>query len=268
MIDQSDLAQSGGLDYIGPFESLRVKLARTDYTHTEYEGDVVGTVFDNTATEARAEMVHEPLAGWQGALGAQWSQRDFRAVGDEAFVPGSESSDAGVFWVGDRQFGDVKLELGARHDRSRIDVADTVVPATGQPRPDREFDTTSLSAALRWDIAEDFHLSFGLDRAQRAPTAEELYSGGLHVATSSIELGDTALEVETARRAELGLHWHRGPLKLGASLPSLALLEGHQVGPVMGDELEDAIQPVFAAIQDVEGHGLERHRSTPSMSSH
>lgn len=203
----------GGLDDLGVFKSLRAKVARTEYTHTEYEGEEVGTVFDNTSTEARVELVHQPLLGWDGAVGVQWGQRDFEAIGDEAFVPPSKGRDAGVFWLGERTFGPVKAELGARADRSKVDVDDAV--AIG---PDRDFDTTSLSAALKWDITQDFHLSFGLDRAQRAPTAEELYSNGLHVATASIELGSPDLDVETANRAEIGLHWHGGPFKLGASL--------------------------------------------------
>src|SRR5690606_38035031 len=84
--------------------------------------------------------------------------------------------------------------------------------------PSRDFSTTSLSLASRWDLSPDVHLSFGLDRAQRSPTAEELYSSGLHVATQSHELGDPTLDVETANRAEIGLHWHQGPLRVGASL--------------------------------------------------
>lgn len=213
VMDQRRSELRGGLDDLGAFESLRVKLARTEYTHTEYEGDEVGTVFDNTSTDARLELVHQPLLGWQGALGTQWSEREFLAVGAEAFVPGSQSRDAGVFWIGERRFGPTRLEIGARHDRNEVDVDDA--RAIG---PDRDFDTTSLSAALRWDMSEDVHLSFGLDRAQRAPTAEELYSSGLHVATGSIELGDPGLDVETANRAEVGLHWHHGPLRVGASV--------------------------------------------------
>jgi len=214
VMDQRRGEIRGGLDDLGAgFESLRVKLARTEYTHTEFEGEEVGTVFDNTGTEARVELVHQPLWGWTGALGLQGSRRDFLAVGAEAFVPGSESSDTGVFWIGERDLGPTRLELGARHDRNRVDVDDAV--AIG---PDREFDTTSLSAALRWDFSEALHVSFGLDRAQRAPTAEELFSNGLHVATGSIELGNPELDVETANRAEVGLHWHNGPLEIGASL--------------------------------------------------
>src|SRR5690606_21791702 len=211
VMDQRRSEIRGGLDDVGPFQSLRARLAHTDYTHTEYEGDEVGTVFDNTTIEGRLELAHHPLGGWEGAFGLQWSQRDFSAVGAEAFVPDSESRDTGVFWIGERDFGPVNLELGLRHDRNSIDIA-------ADAGPSRDFDTTSLSLATRWDVSPDVHLSFGLDRAQRSPTAEELYSRGVHVATQSHEFGDAGLDVETANRAEIGLHWHRGPLRLGASL--------------------------------------------------
>ena len=211
VMDQRRSEVRGGLDEVGPFQSLRARIAHTDYTHTEYEGEAVGTVFDNESLEARLELAHRPLGGWEGAFGLQWVQRDFAASGAEAFVPDSESRDAGLFWIGERDFGAASLELGLRHDRNRIDVAATDVPS-------RRFDTTSLSLASRWDLGPDVHVSLGLDRAQRSPTAEELYSSGLHVATQSHEFGDAGLDVETANRAELGLHWHRGPLRLEASL--------------------------------------------------
>lgn len=215
VMDQRRTELRGGLDRLGPFESLRAKVARTEYTHTEFEDGEVGTVFDNTSTEARVELVHQPIGGWDGAFGVQWSQREFLAVGDEAFVPGSEARDLGVFWIAEHGFFEdrTQLEIGLRHDRNEVDVADG-----GAIGPDRDFDTTSLSAALRWNLSDAAHLSFGLDRAQRSPTAEELYSNGLHVATGSVELGAPDLDVETANRAEIGVHWHNGPLELAASI--------------------------------------------------
>ena len=213
VLDQRRHELRGGFDDFGAFKSLRAKLARTEYTHTEFEGNEVGTVFDNDSTEVRVELVHKPWAGWNGAFGLQWAQRDFVAVGDEAFVPGTAARDAGVFWFGERAFGPLKLELGARHDRNKIDADDAI--AIG---PDRNFSTTSASAALKWEASAAFHLTLGLDRAQRSPTAEELYSNGLHVATASIELGTPTLDVETANRAELGVHWHSGPFQFGASV--------------------------------------------------
>src|SRR3546814_2080458 len=51
---------------------------------------------------------------------SQWAQRDFEAIGDEAFVPASQTRDTGLFWIGHRQFDTLRLELGARHDRNEI----------------------------------------------------------------------------------------------------------------------------------------------------
>ncbi len=211
-MDQRRTELRGGLDDLGPFASLRVKYADTDYTHTEFEGDAIGTVFNNRGREARVELVHRPLAGWNGAFGLQASQRDFTAVGDEAFVPGTVADDTGLFWIGKRAFGPLQLDLGLRHDRNHVDVDGAASAA-----PDRDFSTTSLSAGLGWNVNDALHLNLGLDRAQRAPTAEELYSSGLHVATGSHELGDAGLGVETANRAELGMHLHHGPFELQLS---------------------------------------------------
>lgn len=211
-MDQRRTELRGGLDDLGPFASLRVKYADTDYTHTEFEGDAIGTVFNNRSREARVELVHRPLAGWNGAFGLQASQRDFTAVGDEAFVPGTASDDTGLFWIGKRAFGPLQLDLGLRHDRNHVDVDGAASAA-----PDRDFSTTSLSAGLGWNVNDALHFNLGLDRAQRAPTAEELYSSGLHVATGSHELGDAGLGVETANRAELGMHLHHGPFELQLS---------------------------------------------------
>lgn len=208
VMDQRRSELRTGIDDVGPFQSLRLKLADTDYTHTEFEGEAVGTVFHNRSREARAELVHVPVAGWKGAFGMQASKRDFDAIGDEAFVPASVTRDAGLFWIGKREFGALQVDLGVRHDDNRLDVDNSTTAA-----PDRDFGTTSASAGFRWKASEALHFSLGLDHAQRAPGAEELYSKGLHVATGSFEFGDAALGVETARRIELGLHLHHGPFE-------------------------------------------------------
>ena len=209
VMDQRRSELRAGLDDLDGFESLRLKIAHNVYTHTEYEDNAVGTVFDNESVEGRLELVHRPLAGWNGAFGLQASRRKFDALGAEAFVPDSRTRDTGVFWIGDRSFGALDVELGARYDQNRLDLVSG---------PSRDFDAASLSAAARWHINDQLHLSFGLDRAQRAPTAEELYSNGLHVATRSHEFGNADLDMETANRAELGLHWHHNGLLISGSL--------------------------------------------------
>lgn len=209
-MDQHRSELRGGLDAFGPFQSLRVKLADTQYTHTEFEGEAIGTVFNNHAQELRAELVHQPIAGWDGAIGLQTSRRTFAATGDEAFVPSSNTKDAGLFWLGKRLWGAFQLDLGLRADHNQT------APDTAQRA--RRFTTHSASLGVQWQWNPLLHFSLGFDRAQRAPTAEELFSSGLHVATGSFEFGHTNLNKETATRVELGAHLHHGPLEASVSV--------------------------------------------------
>jgi len=192
----------GGIRGVGPLKELNYRVTRSRYEHTEFEGDEVGTVFENIGTEARIEAVQNDIAGWRGAFGLQYSHRDFSAFGDEAFVPPTISRDLGMFVVQERDFGDFKLELGARHDRVRVS------PEGGLDAVSKG--ATSLAVGGLWRFSETMHLSVNLDRAQRVPSAEELFSDGPHIATQSFEIGDPGLDRETAVSGEIGLHVHQG----------------------------------------------------------
>lgn len=191
----------GGIRDVGAFAELNWRLQRSLYEHIELEGDEVGTVFNNEGTEGRFEAVQREINGWRGAFGLQFSHRDFEAIGDEAFVPPSITRDLGVFALQEKDFGQFKLELGARHERV------SVSPATGA---DADRNATSLAAGGLWRFSDAAHLSLNLNRAERAPSAEELFSDGPHIATQSYELGDASLDTEVALGAELGLHLHHG----------------------------------------------------------
>ncbi len=191
----------GGVKDIGPLQEINYRVSRSLYEHTEFEGEEVGTVFDNTGTETRIELVQKEISGWRGAFGLQYGHRDFEAIGEEAFVPPSITTDMGLFVLQERDFGDFKLELGARHDRVEVD------PDTASKV---KTNATSLGAGGIWRFSEIMHLSVNVDRAERAPTAEELFSDGPHIATGSFEIGDASLDKESATAAELGLHLHQG----------------------------------------------------------
>ncbi|KAA2285808.1 TonB-dependent receptor [Arenimonas fontis] len=191
----------GGVTGVAGLRELNWRLVRSLYEHAEIEEGEIGTVFENTGTEARLELVQNEWAGWNGAFGLQYGHRDFSAVGEEAFVPPSVGRDLGLFTVQERQFGRFKLETGLRHDRVRVS------PEGGASK---RFSATSLALGGLWQLNDAVHLSLNLDRAERAPTAEELFSDGPHIATASYEIGDAGLDTERAFNAELGLHLHHG----------------------------------------------------------
>jgi iron complex outermembrane recepter protein len=207
---QNRLDLKGGIYDPLPFLSaVNLRAAYNDYEHVELEGGLAATRFTNKGTEARLEAVQNEIAGWRGAFGLQVGHVDFGAVGEEAFVPPSVTDTLGLFVVQEKEFGPVKLEFGGRHERVEID------PAAGASR---KFDASSLSGAAIWHLSEVFDLRLGADMSERAPTNEELFAAGPHIATRSIEIGDADLDTERGQRLEVGLHAHTDRVELKAAV--------------------------------------------------
>ncbi|UTW44986.1 TonB-dependent receptor [bacterium SCSIO 12696] len=196
----------------GGFESLNIDIAYNDYEHVELEGDEVGTRFTVDGWEGRIEAVHNPWENWHGAIGLQLKMTDFAAVGEEAFfeedffVAPVEISNYGFFWLEDLQTENWHLELGVRTERQEITPVNS---------PQVAHNTTTLSVATQWLFADNQHFSISLTSAERAPTVEELFSNGAHLATRQFIFGDTSLEEEASTNFELGYHYH-GDFELSA----------------------------------------------------
>ncbi|TBR38898.1 MULTISPECIES: TonB-dependent receptor domain-containing protein [Dyella] len=191
--------KGGFYDPVAGIAKAEVSFGHNDYQHVEFEGSEVGTTFRTQANEGRILLTHEPLAGWEGAFGVQYIRRNFSAIGDETFVPPTTTKAWGIFLTEQREFGPIKVELGARTDRQTVSPDD-------QPR--RSFSPSSFSAGASWRFADAWHLSLNLDRAQRAPAEEELFANGPHHASDTFEIGNPNLSKETANQAELALHFH------------------------------------------------------------
>jgi iron complex outermembrane recepter protein len=178
----------------GLFDKLRIRAGFADYTHTEFEGDEVGTIFNSEAIEARAEIVQNERGGWRGASGVQYLTRDFEAIGAEAFVPPSKTRSYGLFTLQEFKFGDFDAEVALRFDTAEL-RADTLGIT-------RAFNNFSGAVGLGYHIG-DLKLGMNLSRTGRAPSVEELYSDGPHIATQAFEIGDPTLRSERAWNGEL-----------------------------------------------------------------
>ena len=238
-----------GLD--APFagvERILLRGAHNDYAHDELEGGEVGTHFENQAWEGRVEAIHSTLGPFDGAVGLQLVRRDFEAVGEEAFVPPSRTDDVGVFLLEQAELGAVTLELGARYDDVEIETADGRSAGFG---------ASSLSAGAIWAFAEGFDLHLNLDRAQRAPSSEELFSAGVHVATQAFEIGDATIEEETARSIELGLHFERGRIETGVSAYYTDFAEFIYLSDTGDDDAESGLPIRLWRQEDARFRGFE-----------
>lgn len=189
---------------------IKTRISYNDYHHDEIESDGnVGVAFDNEEMEARVEVVHHPLGGWQGAVGLQYHHKDFAAIGEEDFVLPSELESIAVFLLEKGDLGNWHMEFGARYE-----YQDTSTD-NGEETSHELF---SVSGGLNWDYRDGYQLGLIATHAQRAPSLEELYAGGPHLATSTFEYGDADLGKE--KSANIDLYWRKttGRLTLTANL--------------------------------------------------
>jgi iron complex outermembrane receptor protein len=204
-LDQDRLDLRGEWRTAATWESIKFAVGKSDYRHTEVEpsGDV-GTVFLNDAWQARIDLSHRTIAGFSGAIGLMLDGRDFSAVGDEAFIPRTDSSSVGLFILEERHQDWGQLQIGARVESAERSAAEEQIG----------YDATavSLAAGLRRQVGDDSHLVLNITRTQRHPGVEELFSNGAHVATRQFEVGlvpgGAAASKETANGIEAGYHYH------------------------------------------------------------
>lgn len=202
-LEQRRLDVRGGWDGLsGAIEGVNVRLGVNEYEHVELEGEVEGTRFTNDASELRLELLHRPLGRWSGAFGVQVGDREFAAVGDEAFVPPVDTASIGVFLVEQLELNSWELSVGGRLESIEHTPSNDLAAFDGN--------ATSFSFGSVRSFGDGYAFVATLALSDRLPVAEELYSDGPHLATGVVQIGDSSLNEETARHIDIGL---RGELE-------------------------------------------------------
>lgn len=247
------------LDPLPGFAKLRFRSGITDYQHDEIEDGKVGTRFKNQGFDARLELEHKPWMGLRGVMGVQTAFSDFRADGEEAFLPRSKTRANGIFLLEEYRLADWRFEAGARQDWQ------SVSPVGGQEKS--SLSGTSLSAAAIWDFAPRYSLALSVSRSQRLPSAQELYADGVHLATNTYEIGNAKLDRETSRNIDLTLRKHEGDTTF--SLSAFHNRVKNYIYANTLDRFED-FRLIEYTQQDAEFTGVEgevKHQFTPIFSA-
>ncbi len=210
-LEQQRIDVRGGLDLdAGPFREARLAYGHADYTHTEFE-DVgqPGTIFASVGQEARVDLIQRNRGPWKGAVGGQMLSRDFEAIGDEAYIPGTRIEEGGLYAVQRLDFDGYGFEGGLRWDRRTL----TATPLGTTTEVERRFDNWSASAAAFVQPSPGLFLGLSVAHNARAPSEVELFADGLHVATAAYEVGDPTLDSEKVTTIEATAHLDRGALR-------------------------------------------------------
>lgn len=190
--------------------AIRLRASSTDYRHDEVEAGTIATTFKNKAHDVRLELQHDPVAGWRGVWGLQSTRRTFSALGEEAYVEPTETERTGLFVLEEYRWQDWRFEAAVRHDRQSAYALDSATR--------RSHHGTSASLGAVWKFQPGYALGASITRASRAPTAEELYASGLHMATATYERGNINLRSETAQNIDLSLKKTQGDTTFGLSV--------------------------------------------------
>ena len=205
-LEQTRYDLRGEYEFDNFIEKARLRIGYNDYEHSEIEpSGEVATLFENDAFEGRLELSHDAIASWKGAFGVQYNNREFSAVGEEAFIPPTDTTSVGLFLFEEREFEWGLIDFGMRLDflEHEPDAASGF----------EDYDETAFSAAIggRFNLTEGLVMTANYSRSERNLAAEELYSNGAHLATALFEVGLVAAgldaEIEVSNNIDVSLNY-------------------------------------------------------------
>jgi len=179
----------------------KLKSAQSDYFHKELEDGATGTIFRNEGNESRLEALTKSDQ-WDGVTGFQSQIFNFKAVGDEAFIPSSKTNKLSLFTFQQLSLGKNAFRFGARLENHEISKEKSIIFGA---KDEKGFLGYNASIGHCYDFSKKNTLETSLSYTERAPTFQELYSNGQHLATGTNEIGNSNLIKEKATAFEVTL---------------------------------------------------------------
>ena len=219
-------------DPFAGFSSFKFSAANSNYNHTEFNNaGEAASQWKNIANEARFELAHNPIAGWKGTFGAQFSAASLNATevgtGSYAIVPPTKTNSNALFWIEEGQWNSLQGSLGLRYNNvaqkpnlgTELEVQDTTSgPTPGITLQNRNFNLMSYSAGGLWNFMQGYGTGVAYTVSQRAPSAQELYSYGAHESTATFDIGNPNLTKETSHNLEFNIQKTSGLMRGKASI--------------------------------------------------
>jgi iron complex outermembrane receptor protein len=175
----------------GLFTEVHWHSAYTDYQHSEIEEGEVGTTFANDSLESRLWAKHKAANGWEGVVGLHYTNSEFSAVGEEAFTPSTDSTNTALFVLEEKSIGDFLWQLGGRveHVSHKPDNDFFINSEVDANFDDLTYTAASASAGFVYQVNDNQSLALNYAFSERAPSSAEIFSNGLHISTSTYEVG-------------------------------------------------------------------------------
>lgn len=186
---------------------VKVRLAHTDYEHVELENGEVGTTFKNRGVEGSVEAGHAPintaLGKINGVVGFQFQNTNFEALGEEAFVPNTNTQSKSLYVYEELPIDQLKLSVGGRTEHTSVDADEFKSNAA----INRSFNPISYAFGGLYTFNPNWSFATNLSHNERAPSYFELYANGAHIATGQFEVGNSNFGKERSNGIDAQIRW-------------------------------------------------------------
>jgi iron complex outermembrane receptor protein len=142
----------------------------------------------------------------------QLQDSSFEAIGEEGFQPPTDTTTYSIFGLEELLVrDDLTFQLGGRYDWNSA-TTDGFEVGTDD-NFDVALNTFNQSGGAVWDFVPDYALALSVAHTERAPTGQELFADGPHVATGAFEIGDAELGIERSLGTDLTLRKKEGTVR-------------------------------------------------------
>ncbi len=191
------------------FKLVEGSLSYRYYNHKEFEASgIIGTEYTQNSANLNVKAMHRDLWVFEDGVVGIWGEfQDYRVF--DRFNINANSFSGSAYAIQEADFGPLHIEIGARFD--------AVIAKPDRENPDsrighirqREFYSLASSATAIYNLGSGFSVGSTFIHSFRAPSIEELYSQGPHIAAYSFEIGNPNLDPERGVGKELFVRYRR-----------------------------------------------------------
>ena len=185
----------------------------SDYSHIEQHAEEEGeehgegeeeheeeepTLFSNKSNEfgLRFSSDNDSL---NQKLVLNFIDEEITVIGEEAFVPPTESKEITMGYYVNSDFSIFDLSFALRHD---------FLKRTNETlNQEVDKDATSISLLLSKELNDNLSVNFGLSSIERVPSPVELYINGPHLSAARFEVGDVNLANEKSKNIDFNVSY-------------------------------------------------------------
>ncbi len=207
-----------GFEREGFFDKAQLRFHGTYLSQKEVEIETIDDVIDEDIELSHDKysfsttftMQHKPRGIFdRGAFGINLHGHNLEIGGEEAFTPGEERINAGLF-----TFQEIpvthwfRLQTGLRMDVNHVSaLPNHVFPDVTKTRNAVNF---TGSVGMNFRPSENIEIGSQFARSHRNPLVEELFADGPHLCSGVYELGNPDLKDEIGHGADMFINWKNG----------------------------------------------------------